>query len=127
MENASKALVIAGAILISIILISIGIMVVNSAYGIFGSAEESMTSQEIEMFNRQFLSYTGEQKGSAIKSLMSTINASNASHDADHQVAVTGIGSSPDDIVSAVKTTTTYTVKITTDATSGIITSIDVS
>ena len=40
MENASKALIIAGAILIAILLISIGILIVNSNKGMVSSANE---------------------------------------------------------------------------------------
>jgi len=40
MENASKALIIAGAILISILLISLGIMLFNSSKGVTDQADE---------------------------------------------------------------------------------------
>lgn len=36
MENASKALIIAGAILISIVLIGVGVLIIGNAQGIFG-------------------------------------------------------------------------------------------
>ena len=42
MENASKALIIAGAILISIILISIGIMVIQAGNSVVSDAEDKM-------------------------------------------------------------------------------------
>ena len=41
MENASKALIIAGAILISILLISVGILVFNSTKGVTDNAEKA--------------------------------------------------------------------------------------
>ena len=40
MENASKALVIAGAILISILLVSVGIMIYSGASGIFNRGKK---------------------------------------------------------------------------------------
>lgn len=41
MENASKALIIAGAILLSVLIISLGIMVYNNAKNTVGSANLS--------------------------------------------------------------------------------------
>ena len=41
MENASKALIIAGAILLSILIISLGIMVFQNAKSTVGSADMS--------------------------------------------------------------------------------------
>lgn len=52
MENASKALIIAGAILISILLISVGILVFNSTSGVTDNAGKTgdvmMSSAELE-------------------------------------------------------------------------------
>ena len=48
MENASKALIIAGAILLSIAIIGIGMAVFQMASGTISSA--NMSAQEIEAF-----------------------------------------------------------------------------
>lgn len=126
MENASKALIIAGAILISIILISIGIMIVNGGMGIVDRGIGSMTSQEIQVFNSQFTNYEGTQRGSVVKTLMETVSSSNATN--DDKVTVSGeFGSTPDEVRAAVKATTRYEVKLTKDEKSGLITSIEVS
>ena len=128
MENATKALIIAGAILISIILISIGIMVVQSASGVTGAAAEEMSKQEIDLFNAQFSSYAGQQKGSTVRSLMGVVIASNAAHDEQHQVTVEGPSKekTADEVRNNIKATTTYTVKITSDEKSGLITKIEI-
>ncbi len=83
MENASKALIIAGAILISIILISIGIMVVNSSTALTDSAAKNMSEQEIQAFNSKFMNYGGTQKGSTLRALMQVVIASNSEHKED--------------------------------------------
>ena len=57
MENASKALIIAGAILLSILIISLGIMVFQNAKSTVGSADMSET--EMQAFNGKFSSYLG--------------------------------------------------------------------
>ena len=59
MENASKALIIAGAILISILLIGVGVMVMNGAQGGIDEAIQSMSAQEKDMFNTKFTQYEG--------------------------------------------------------------------
>lgn len=81
MENASKALIIAGAILISIVLIAVGVAVVTGAQGAIDEAGGQMSSNEKRIFNEQFQSYQGTKRGSAVKSLLSTVITSNARAD----------------------------------------------
>lgn len=78
MENASKALLIAGAILIVIILISIGVAIVQSSQGMVQEAELMTTDQETSTFNNRFSTFQGTQKGAAVQSLLSTVSANNA-------------------------------------------------
>ena len=80
MENASKALIIAGAILISILLIGIGIMVMNSINAPLDQAADEATAQAIRMFNDKFSSYSGQQTAASVKSLMTAIQASNGAN-----------------------------------------------
>ena len=70
MENASKALLIAGAILLCILIIAIGMFIYNSAQSTITDSLTSMSTQEIDAFNNQFVSYEGAQTGSNIKALM---------------------------------------------------------
>ena len=70
MENASKALLIAGAILLCILIIAIGMFIYNSASATINNSMTSMSTQEIDAFNAQFTSYEGAQTGSQIKALM---------------------------------------------------------
>ena len=57
MENASKALIIAGAILLSILLISLGIMIFNQAQDSLDG--NGMNQAKITTFNSQFTKYEG--------------------------------------------------------------------
>lgn len=76
MENASKALIIAGAILLAILIISLGLLVYNQAKETVGSV--NLDQQEIEVFNSKFTSFEGTGKsGSQVNSLISTVIASN--------------------------------------------------
>ena len=51
MENASKALIIAGAILISILIIAIGMYIYSSSTSSIENAISSMNTQEVQAFN----------------------------------------------------------------------------
>ena len=62
MENASKALIIAGAILIAILLISVGIMVMNSVNKPVDQAKMQADAQAINIFNAKFEVYEGKNR-----------------------------------------------------------------
>lgn len=81
MENASKALIIAGAILLAILIITLGIVIYQQASGVINNS--SMTQVEITQFNSQFTQYQGKQRGSTVKSLYQTVLANNVSQDSD--------------------------------------------
>ena len=76
MENASKALIIAGAILLAIVIISLGLIVVNNTRGVADSA--NLSEQEIQAFNAKFTPYEGSNKtGTQVKTLLQTVIAAN--------------------------------------------------
>ena len=83
MENASKALLIAGAILIVILLIGIGMLIYSKSTGVVDVATNAMNSQEIQAFNSSFIAYEGNQKGSTVRALISAIIANNGTHKDD--------------------------------------------
>ena len=76
MENASKALIIAGAILLSILIISLGLVVYNQAKDTVGSV--NLSQQEIDAFNSKFTPYEGNNlPGTKVNSLLQQVIASN--------------------------------------------------
>lgn len=81
MENASKALIIAGAILLSIAIIGIGMYVYNMASSTVNQA--NMSAQEIEAYNAEFHKYGGTQNGSIVKTLLDKVIAHNTSNSGD--------------------------------------------
>ena len=82
MENASKALIIAGAILLAILLISLGIMIFNQAQDTVSSS--GMSQAEVQSFNSKFTKYEGDAiRGSQVKSLIQEVRASNSSDGAE--------------------------------------------
>ena len=75
MENASKALIIAGAILLSILIIAIGMFIYTSSQSTINDSLTQMNTQEIEAFNSQFTVYGGAQTGAKLKSMCGTLIA----------------------------------------------------
>ena len=114
MENASKALIIAGAILISILLISVGIMVMNSTDEVTGGMQQQMDSTAIQTFNSQFSNYIGTQSASVARSLCSTVIANNAT--SSHQVTVNGKATSAEISAESAALDTKNNYLIHTDA-----------
>ena len=116
MENASKALIIAGAILLAILLITLGILIYNQAAGVINN--NAMSDVEIQQFNQKFLQYEGDrQRGVTVRSLIQTVLANNMSaDDADRKIEITGAVELGEDDTSAadatamVNTGGTYTI-----------------
>ena len=80
MENASKALIIAGAILIAILLIGIGVGLINALNNPMDTATDQLSSQTKQMVNSKFEGYVGRQSGANILSLISEIRSYNTSN-----------------------------------------------
>lgn len=78
MENASKALIIAGAILLSILIISLGILIFSQAQDTIDSI--NMSEQEIMAFNNKFTPYEGTRvRGSQVNALIQAVLSNNQS------------------------------------------------
>ena len=125
MENASKALIIAGAILLSILLISLGIMIFGQAKDTIGSS--GMSKAEITAYNNQWLKYEGTKvSGSVVRELISEVIASNASDSRNgmtRSVALNGTVKSSSQVVTG----QTYTVKLGSPNPEGYIDSIEIN
>ena len=144
MENASKALIIAGAILLAILIISLGIMIYNQASGVVNN--NAMSEVEISSFNQKFTQFEGTNiKGSQVNSLLSEIIQNNVANqeDSSKQVKVTienlTVNTNwqtqlPDTSKAVVQssdlgkamTGKTYTITCSTDSKSGLVNSIKI-
>lgn len=106
MENASKALIIAGAILLAILLISLGIMIFSQAQDTVSNS--GMNDAAKTSFNNRLLKYEGtNKKGSEVKALINEVNVIN-SDDTTPTITFTGTIKT----TSAVNTSHTYTVTL---------------
>ncbi len=125
MENASKALIIAGAILLSILIISLGIMIYNQASGVV--TNNSMTEVEVNTFNQKFEQYFGQHvRGANVNALISAVNSNNMSTDDESKKVTitstaTGLtisGSNNGTYSKSASTGKTYSVGVNTNDTS---------
>ena len=90
MENASKALIIAGAILISILIISLGVLVYNNASSTVNRA--NLNSQEAKAHNSSFEGYFGtDVTATEAKNLLSEVRTNNLTSSRNEESAVIGV------------------------------------
>lgn len=87
MENASKALIIAGAILLSILIIGLGMTIYNKAADAMSGA--GLDSQKAMAYNSEFENYEGLQSGQSARKLCDLIKAHNNSHQDDETLNIT--------------------------------------
>ena len=73
MENASKALIIAGSILLSILIIALGMYIFSTSST--SSNLSQLTETEIQAFNAKFENYNQSQRGSDVLSLINAVRA----------------------------------------------------
>lgn len=125
MENASKALIIAGAILLSILIIALGMQVYNSASSSVGKAD--MSSQEISSHNATFEAYEGRLKGSQVKALVNAIMKNNQEYE-DRPIVIDFSGTEyaadkTEELIKSgnIKSSTTYSIEFDYEGNDGLI------
>ena len=108
MENASKALIIAGAILLAILIIGLGVYIYRQAAGVIDTG--TMDQLVVSQFNAQFEPYLGNNvSGSNVKQLIKIIKASNR---AKEDLPVTfKVDDQPDNDSSTIKSGNTYKIE----------------
>ena len=116
MENASKALIIAGAILLSILLISLGIVIFTQARDVVNGS--GMTQSQLQQFNAKFLQYEGTRKGSEIRSMVQEVMINNNSSEASDEtrVSINVVNPAANDITLDADAKADSTVTLSADA-----------
>ncbi len=135
MENATKALLIAAAVLVAILIISLGLAVYNKASSATDSADLSAT--EIQAQNEKFTKYEGtNRRGSEVNALIQTVLNNNlTAKDDGSKVTVTVDSATPNTVIEKKTTSVTYradtsklyNIKCVRDTSSGIVTSIEIT
>lgn len=137
MENASKALIIAGTILITLIIISLGVLVFRNMSGTV-EKNANLSTEVIAQFNAKITPYIGTNvSGSQVNALIQIVRAidQKAITNNDNVQRVTISGSSGASVkingnkveYSTVETGKYYQVSETYDDNSGLITQITVN
>lgn len=82
MENASKALMIAGGVLIALMIITLLVYMFTSMSDVFKSEDEIKRIEELEAYNKEYESYNRKLlRGADIISLMNKAISSNKKYD----------------------------------------------
>lgn len=76
MENASKALIIAGAILLAILIIALGVFIFNKAKSSATNMDD-LSNQQVQAHNSTFQNYEGTINGTGAKDLIDAIRNNN--------------------------------------------------
>ena len=129
MENASKALVIAGAILATLMIIGLGVVIITNVTGVINSA--GVDQQAAQANNSQYESLLGDSVSSAtVKQLLTLIRTNNITADTnDEDMKRIGIADktsgteptelvSPGDVTGNIKAGTRYKVSVNNEKTS---------
>ena len=140
MENASKALIIAGAIILSILIIGLGMFIFQKANSATEGAD--LSSQKVKAYNSVFEQYVGTQTGINVKALLDEVrshnlaNASDASLNIDVQESSQAATTTPPTAAVTAATVNTirakmqngksYTVDFGYDASTGYIVAVGI-
>lgn len=140
MENASKALIIAGAILLSILIIGLGVFIFQMAQGAMKNV--NMNQQEIMAFNEPFRQYEGANvTGSNVMALCDMVKTHNLANATDktRQVSIvlgtaatdkkaddTDKSAQPTTVKAQIRSGYNYKVSVGYDADTGLISNIGI-
>ena len=136
MENATKALLIAAAVLVAILIISLGLVVYNMAAETVNS--QNLSQQEVQAQNEKFARYDGDNKrGSEVNAMLRTVLQSNmdlsSTKKSDGFVKVTSSDTSisldtdATSISTRADTSKMYTIQVIYDKASGLVSEIKVT
>jgi len=135
MENATKALLIAAAVLIAILIISLGLVIYNRASETVNNAGD-LSEYEIQQHNEKFTKYEGDNvSGSDVNAMITTVfNYNLKQANTSDYVLITDSTGNGADISTSMSTSTTPT-KVPTGArysikcnlTNGMVTSITIN
>ena len=122
MDNASKALIMAGAVLISIALVGVGVYIFSSTNTMVGGANQQLDDAAAQMTNSTLGQYAGTKvRGSTVKQLFEKARISNINKTLPVDITVKLGGSDVTNSLSTADVTDTkyYKVVITDENSDG--------
>lgn len=113
MDNASKALIMAGAILIAVALVSLGVYLYQSAAAKVTDGTRQVDASQMLMLNSKIVQYCGEVKGSELTQLARVMNADNVNQvfPTDLFLVEEGQTEAPGTVDNSFRSSGNYTVK----------------
>ena len=142
MENASKALIIAGSVILAVLIIVLGFYFFNQASGI--GKNINMTEYEILSYNSKFINYEGKASGTKARELCDVViqhNSANLNNkgkgvytfynyttESDHflsLVADQGMITQARNVKGLIKTGKFYEIKLLYDENAGVVTAVN--
>ena len=132
MENATKALIIAAAVLIAILLIAFGMKIFNTTTGTSDDVKTTMTATEIATFNGKFTQHHGTNKSLAVvRAVADKVIAHNTVETRKVNMAIGGRTATDDanTIMTNISSLSgsTFTINVSIDSNTGLVTLITIS
>ena len=142
MENASKALIIAGSVILAVLIIVLAFYFFNLASGVGKSI--NMSEYEIQAYNSKFINFEGKVSGTKAREFCDVVKQHNIVSVSNKrngvlvfhnnvegttfnaQLATTGMNTQIEDIKSTLKTGKFYEIKLMYDAKQGIVTAANI-
>ena len=90
MENATKAFIVAGVILVCVLIVAVGMYVYKASASSIEDTMTTMSTQEIESYNSKYTMYEGEQSGTNVKSLVGLL-ISNVKNSRNEKTKIPGM------------------------------------
>lgn len=118
MENSSKALLISGAVMLTLIVLTISLRILTPVRESSEKIDNTTSTSAITIFNSQFEQYVGDSiSGARIRNLINTVIVSNQKYK-DHKIkikygaTVYSSSSINDTLINTFNLKSTYTVQI---------------
>lgn len=114
MDNASKALIMAGAVLISIALVGVGVYIFSSTNTMVGGANKQLDDAAAQMTNSTLGQYAGTKvRGSTVKQLFEKARISNVNETLPTKITVKLSNTEVTDTLSSTSVVDTKYYKVT--------------
>lgn len=110
MDNASKALIMAGAILLAVAIVGLGVYLFSLSQGLIDTAESSLSGLSVTLQNNELIKYEGQRRGAEVRTLINSVNYLDDNWPTD-------LGFAEGSVITGIKSGKLYDVTCTTDDT----------
>ena len=111
----------AGAILLAVAIVGLGVYLFSLSQGLIDTAESSLSGLSITLQNNELVKYEGQRRGSEIRQLINSVNYLKTNWPETLELDDSGITTT-----AGVKSGKLYDVSVTTDSTSGYVTKVTI-